>query len=568
MDTNIENIAENPVEAKRHRHLVAFPAFALFLAVTLLSLRMTEGVMTADLALPQGEPRSIVHLENGIEGVAASGAEITDTGTVPELKSGTLLASHPGLFGVSMGDVACYGYHGGFLVTRTDRERSVAAVTSPVLVMQGGMRMIVPVGLQWSLRAGSALEPLSSGPSGWSRSRALAALPPQFLLDERTDLSHLKFAEDLLPSARSGTPAGQPVLSEALLPEARDHAIADWQSSVIGSLRGAVKNENAKALAGILGDDRFASAFAGEKGTAALALVLGEVPAEASDLQMHLTERLIGDERLWILLSYHPAFRAVAWTYDRLDLPREPSITRLFFLPFSDASADAVPAIAFSRFTTGFIQVLGAMEQPEPMLKFLFTSYEPLIGRLNALGYPLRSQAFAATLINLLTPYAPTYPEVENAIAHIRMQTVQTDSVAIPEDLSADLTRREEERASASAAEEASALESSVSSSSSASSVSSSSVPVQVLSPMEVERRTHILLHSAEAVYTLKTEVKADKPDVVRVNNVVFASSSGDHMVGFTLNLATDTVSDIVIDGRNDFAFTSQFASFVRWLKK
>lgn len=553
MDTNTENEVQEAVAHVRHRHLVALPVFALFLALTFLSARVTENAVTADLGLPQGEPRSIVHLPGNIEGVAASGADIADSGAMPELKRGTLLASYPGLFGVSAGDVRCYGFHGGFVLTRTDRELTVAAVTSPVLVMQGAMRMIVPVGLQWSLPQGGQLEPLSSGPAAWSHSRVLSELPPQFLRDQREDLAHLKFSADL-PAAITAMPGAEPVISDALLPEARAHVIVDWQNSVIGAVRGAVQKGNAGALKTILDDERYASVFTDEKSIASLALVLGETPSDASELQMLLTERLTSDERLWILLSYHPDFRAVAWTFDRIDLPREPVITRLFFLPFSDMTADAVPSIAFARFTTGFIRVLGVLEQPEPMLKFLFTSYEPMIGRLEALGYPMRSGEFATTLINLMTPYADTYPEAAAAIEHIKMQVTANDAVAIPGDLSADLLRREQERSS--------------SSSSVAASVSSSSVPVQKLSPAEVERRTHILLHSAEAVYTLKTEVKAEAENVAKVSNIVFGAPSGDRTVGFTLNLATEIVSDISVDGKADFPFTPRFESFIRWVKK
>lgn len=526
-------------EVSRHRHFVAFPLFVLTFAVT-TALPLWVNKLPAMLTGSLPSDTAQLTFADGAYGIAYGNTVAEED----EIVKGSAVIASLGMFSLKSDENMLYGFDGAMHVTRSDKGLTVSALTTPVVVTQGNMRMIVPRGMQWSQPSGGTLEALSAGPDAWQAGRVLSRLPSYFVRDKLSDLSRLHSSVSALPDARDTAPGSLPSFTEALLPSAYENAVADWQAKVLGSVRYALEQGNPSAVLLLLENETYTEALGGKEGTSGLMLLLSQVASSDTALQMPLMETLSHNEVAWLLLSYHPDFNDVAWTFDRTDLPRESRLMRLFTLPLSLLTSQDSSDIALNRWKTGWNDVLVAMEDPSIMLRFMISSAEPMIDTLADAGLPERSRALARVVGELLQPFADAHDEVRSVLATLDARTGGV-TVSLPQEIVIPESH------------------------SSASSVASSSVSsVEELKPEQVTAKAHDVLRAADAVYSLKTSVEAISGFEARIENAIFASSTGDHTVSLTLNVVTGSVHDITINGQTGFPYTPRFESFVAWLKK
>ncbi|MBM3231282.1 hypothetical protein FJZ28_03050 [Candidatus Peregrinibacteria bacterium] len=541
-----------------HRHFVAFPTFLAVLALTTV---FSSGVQLPAALTGDGEQGVQVRFfSTGALGELSEGAEAHEDAATAILEKGSLLITHDGLLSVQAGNKTFYGLHGAFDVTRTQQDVTVAALTTPVLVSQGDMHMIVPVGMQWTATLEGTLAPLSSGPDAWSASRSVTLLPAHFVTEKLRRLSRFPKAVSALPPAQDVAAGQKPLLSEALLPEASAAVVREWKAKVIGAVRATIDRGDADGIRALLQDDALRDAFSGDEALPMLALLFGEAAGKNASVMMALFDTVSFDQKMWLLASFHPDFLSVAWLYERPELPREPKLVRLHLFVQALRTLNDVPGSALGKWEASWTQVLSAMEDPAIMVRFVASTVLDVLTPLEERGYPERALDTAHALVSLLSPYEEKVPDAAKALAAVRRFIDSRSTVTLPEDLSADLLDLQESRMRNAA--------SSFSSISSVSSSSSSSVASSEFSSDEVISKAHLLLQSSEAVYSLETTIEALSPTEARITDIVFGSSQGDKTVSFTLNIADETVRNITIDGQTGFPYTPKFASFAGWVKQ
>lgn len=135
----------------RHRHFVVFPLFALLLT---LSVVFVDVPVRAELSDP---------VEYATLSQTSQRFDATD------------------LLRINIDGIEFVLFDGSAHIVRTDDAITVSALTSPVAVLSGEQRMIVPVGMQWSYAVGTPLASFAGGFRDWMEDRTPQLLPQIFI---------------------------------------------------------------------------------------------------------------------------------------------------------------------------------------------------------------------------------------------------------------------------------------------------------------------------------------------------------------------------------------------------
>ncbi len=146
-----------------HRLFVALP-----LAVMVFGVSLHDVFFPASAHVLQAAPTVALQSTPGTL-LSASGATI-------DFRQGTALIVSKGLVRVTAGERVLQGFSGGFEITRDASSLTVAALTTPVLLTEGGRSIIVPAQSQSTF---------SDAP------QALQGLPESYLRDRLMVVSHL-----------------------------------------------------------------------------------------------------------------------------------------------------------------------------------------------------------------------------------------------------------------------------------------------------------------------------------------------------------------------------------------
>ncbi len=522
---------------RAHRHFLAAPCFLLTIAAIALG---GLGASSQEFVHWEEHPAGNVFSLTGVRGMVSLGGNIDISGEEIELREGSVLLSSDGLATLRASRFALLGLAGAFHATLQGDVLSVAAISSPVLILDGERRMLVPMGLQWRGTV-SSLPSLDAGLGPWADARSAQSLPTHFQEDQLRRIALLPEPEETLPTSRMSLPLSFWKLSY-LLPKAQERWGERWSDGVLGVLRQRIERGDEEGARALLGDPRFADALSSARGAQVLLSLLLRAP-EGSNLESSILSMLQeGHESLWLLTALHPRYRALAWTLPHPAVSEESQAALLFALPQSDILPEALLPFTLERWA----QAVSSLRDPVPFLEELVARLSPFIARLEEQGYPERARHLAQVLLFLAEPHDSSL-SLEARDLLQRMETM--DQVSLdPVDWEALQAPAEEEVVSGEEEKEV------------------ADAP-QDFNAQEAEGRAYQLLREAGGLFTIETELHALSPDVVHASSVVFASPAGERLFDLDIDVARGVVREVSVDGE-EFPYEVPLRSFAEWARK
>lgn len=476
----------------------------------------------------------------GAYGVVYSGGELLEEGDHLLLSKGSaLLASH-GLVRIYVNGALFIVMNGAAHITQGTNSVTIAALTSPVVVLSGDQRMVVPVGMQWEFSDGIAT--INDGFDMWMQARKPLPLPVSFIERKLGDLSIVRQPENILPEAVPYVSTDFFPEKQVLLQVSESHVQQEKHEKILGAVRFAIEAGDSDRFEEFLAMPSVIEALATERGTAVILTLLSSTDASDTALRMLLLEQRITYEDIWLAASFHPEFRDIAWALPEPNVSVESQLTRSFLLPFSTLSPEVFSDFVFERFTVSLRDMLGKVGDSDAFGADVVHTHLPLIQKLEDRGYPLRARLLSNTLLELIDALDDPSEDVKKAQQYL----LQRDRINL-----APLPPKKEPRP----IEEVVAPE-------------PEPEPEVTLSTEEVEAKAYLLLEDAGALFTINSAISAYDGNKARVMDVLFSTETEDRAVSFTLDVVLLNVSNIEINGNTDFPYTPSFDGFVQWIRK
>lgn len=518
----------------RHRHLVALPALLLItsLAVVPTFFHLSSLHANTENAVVSGE-NTPISLPSGTFGILHEGFLQGHSGILRLQKGSATLASD-GVLQMEVRDALLTGLRGAFYASLDDQQLTIAALTTPVSVSLYGQSMVVPVGMQWQVDLQKGMAPLSSEFRTWIASRTPQKIPLAFLERKRADLATLTQPVVSLPAATWSIPEST-VFDALMLPVSKMRALQERSERLLGSLRYAVEHGQTHDVRTIVQDATFSDVLSTYRGRNVVAHLL----STKDSVNLDLLQLLVQDSQLWAVASLHPVYQAETWSLFGPDAPSEQRVARVFLFPWSLFSVQKASALSFHRFGEELIAVSKqAGDTGSTVLEYALSVHMPLIAELEESGFPKRAELLRSTYLQRISDTPMPTKRLEQFRIELQRSTdISTDMLPEPEEPSEVQPQKEPSRTLHS-----------------------------TLSPEEVEQRAYAMLTEAGAIFSVETNVSSYAPDEARVHRVLFASHAEDKEVSFTLNVVTQNVYDIEIEGKGGFPYSPQFTDFVRWL--
>ena len=519
-----------------HRWLVVAPFFVMFLA-----LSMREGVehrsATADLTLgsskiisAQGTVKNVTVGESVLRLDPGSRVDISEVSR-PALIDGSVLVVSKSLSHLHVGSMDLEGWNGGFQVTKQGSEITVAALTTPVFVVEGNHQTIVPAFMQWN---GATLTSSTDGVSGWLSSRALHSLPVSFSADQLQTIQSL-ISTLVMPVPTVDTSILPSLLGQDLrLAPARDRAESAERQNRVNALLQAF-SQNSGAADSLLKTDDIHDLLASSEGQDVLPDLLSLAVSQGKG-DFLLSFFTMQPDRL-LLASFHPLLRNhVRVLPVTATLSDDEQWSLLLLTPASDILPQAISDIAVQQWQSSWQNFV----QSKTGVK-TFTDSLPLlkgeIDRLDALEYAKRVDTYASAILTLAEP----------------LDHLSSDATTTLADLH---TLRDQRRSESQISDPPVAPQSSSASSSS----QASSVDPVVL----IQQARDILLQ--QGFMTTAQTSFTPASGHVSVQDIVFGTAKGDITLQFTFDPTTEAVSEIQQDGKT-LPYSISLQQFMEWLK-
>jgi len=526
----------------RHRHLVAFPVFiaALVISFTDIHTDLPDVLGSVSHLFGTIEDKRFT-FDSGVYGVVYAGGELYEEGNHLVLAEGSALLASKGIVHVVVNDTSLSLINGAAHITQGTHGVTIAALTSPVVIFSGDQREIIPVGMQWELSE-NGIAPINDGFEAWMQARLPTLLPMSFIERKLGDLSIVRQPENILPEAVPYVSTDFVPEEQVLLQVSESHVQQGKHEEILGVVRFAVEAQDTDRLEELLSQPSVVEALATDRGAAVTLALLSTSDQSQTALRMLLLGLQISKEDVWLLSSFHPALRDIAWVLPEPDVSTESHVSRIFLLPFSAFSPETFSDFVFERFSVSLREMLGTVGDADAFGAHFVQAHLPLIQKLEDRGYPLRAQFLSQILLDLIKEMTSPSEDIEKAKEYL----LQRDRINI-----APLPPKKEPRP----IEEVVAPE-------------PESEPEVTLSTEEVEAKAYQLLEDAGALFTINSAISAYDGNKARVMDVLFSTETEDRAVSFTLDVVLLNVSNIEINGNTDFLYTPSFDGFVQWIRK
>ncbi|MDD5469526.1 MAG: hypothetical protein PHO92_01870 [Candidatus Peribacteraceae bacterium] len=532
---------------RTHRHFIAVP---LLLCAILLPTAL--GVLPASLlgsaaapekqsVVPSLNGTSVQVMPDGVQILLFEDAVLDTADVAPAVQEGSVLVSAEGIARVTVSSsMEAIAFNGAFHISRYGDRVTVSALTSPVLLLQNGTKMLLPAGRLWR-SGGTALPSLAGGMELWAGARATDAVPRSFLRDQLRSSALLPPASDAwLPPARARAPL---LTSSAVprLPAAAQRFLQEQEEIAIGLLRYAVEQRDGFAVSRLLQQSEYREAFATDSAQRAIALFLSR-SADFSPVALPLLTHLSSASDLWLLFSIHTRVNTAAWALVEPELPKEDELLCWFALPEADFHPVAFDNVVLRRWMERLSAYVDLLEDPQAFLSLFIRHTDAAVGRMDASHYPERAERLVATVYDFVQPLLPMLPQQSQEI--VRMWA-QRDKVPL---LPVIFGEEAQSPSSAQAREDAPQQP-----------AQPASVP-----PEQVEAKAKVLLAEAGALFTLRTQVAHAGGSAVQVRGIVFSTPLRDRVFDFLLDTEREEVRGIS-EGAQTYPYALPLRQFVAW---
>lgn len=524
-----------------HRHAVLVP---LFLAVTVVSTLSTAKREAQHASTVSGESEEF-RTRNGVVGRREKGTSVSFEAADPVLSEGEVLLKGEGRVALDVPGGTLLGLFGGFSAIRHGDTITIAALTTPVLLVRDdGARLLVPVGYQWR-GIPAALGSFDQGISLWEEARKVSLLPSDFRRRQLHSLEALPgdAGNAVLPPARSLFPAEPAFTTFLRFPAADQRAEGQWFRDVLGVVRGALESQEPERALEILRREDVRSTLQARRDQERETILVLAGRALTHAGVEHLLLPSVLTEDLALVLSVHPDFREVFWTLPegeaQFTTPEGSAIAVLTF-PGADMLPQGAADIAVRSWAGFADRVLkDGGDRSTALFEELTERMRTVISFAEQEQYAERTRRYADVLAALRQGRSVS-PEVDREIQRLSaLDSVRlTPKPAMSEaSLQASLVPpviRVEDRPS--------------------------------FDSRAVEALARQILGDSGALWSLKTTVEAVGPATASIRNIVFATPSGDKAFTFSLDTDSRTVQGIVQDGTT-LPFAISLEQFLAWVR-
>ena len=516
------------------------PVFGGVLALLLLIGSGVHSSLTASLTGTSDTHGGVMTLSQGTQVIRGDEGQV-EAALPPVLVRGSALFVHPGIFQVSAGSFLLNGLAGAFHVVMNGDAVTVSAITTPVLVEQNGLKVMVPVGYQW--RGAGNLPELQSGIYDWATARKIDPLPQYFLREQLLALNGLPQSDNLLPPAVHDVTYDEESL-RLLLPKARAREHALLRDHVLGELRYKLEKEDRMGAQTLLKDSRFAVFFDEADSLPSLAILAARHCGEAPDVCTDLLTRLSVRTDLWLLSAYHSGLRSKVWAQDGPTLSQEERFLLVFTLPASDSLAESLSSVVLTWWAQQATSLVSGSDARTDLVTELLLTHFPVVRRFAEGGYPER----AAEIVQGLQVIAEPVKSVLSAdiLKGLRDAKTQVEH-------SVELSSLEESSAVSSEAGEKSSI------------ISSTGKKASGID--HVDRVATTMLEEAGALFTTQTRIVPTDDQRAHVEGILFGAADGDHTYVFDFNVVEENISGIARDGK-EMPYALTFRKFLEWARK
>ncbi|OGJ60698.1 hypothetical protein A3C37_00695 [Candidatus Peribacteria bacterium RIFCSPHIGHO2_02_FULL_53_20] len=519
-----------------HRHYVILPLLALSVLGTGVAALHGGSLGLTAITVPAGSSQGeIFEHVSGMRGILLPGAQMDLQGDLPVLQEGSALIAADRPVALRVGVYTLLSVGGGYHVTNNGDAVTIAALTAPVLIEAGALRAAVPAGTQWRLRS-KDLTLWGDGIAAWMDARRVTPLPKRFAVEQQEALRTITAAS--LPEPRTEVSAFiEAHLPE--LPEAHARRREQWTDAIFGALRFRVEAEDAAGVQELLLRSDLAGAFSTDRAKAAVSALL--FAAERSTaLQQQLLPILTKDSDLWLLLSLHPQVSTVVWTLPQPPHSSEAAAVRLLTFPFADFRDEAGHAQPWGRWEEGLLASVLAAKDPGTVAGELITRLGNLAIDREAVGYPERARSIAKALRTLGDALgksiSPEAREMLNALSRFDRVDVRMAAELAPAPVAPKVA---------------------------------SAFPVvkEHFDPVLVEWQAREMLRSAGAAFSLETRIIPESVTRALIENIVFAGSTRDRTLTFTLDLERSEVL-VIHEGGEEYPYALPMQAFTEWIRR
>lgn len=525
----------------RHRHLVILPAVLVLVGLSLVGsfTTLSDSIPTVQSNISAVGTQAEFSFPSGDYGVLYSGF-MHRSEDVLHLDYGAAGLATDAVLRVEVGDIRLTTIQGSLYVSVDERAVTVAAMTAPVYVMLENQRTIVPAGMQWQLSKADGMANLNDGFADWLTSRKPTPLPKSFMRRKQDDLSEVSVEAVELPSMYEEVPDGTSALLQFLLPTSAEKQVKKQHEKALGALRFVVEQGSTQALEAVLADALVQAALVTPYGQDTLVRLLH---GRETSVRMLLLQQLVQHEDLWAVASAHDAYVDVTWSIFEPETSVESRLTRVFMLPYVAQTAAEFPQYIFDRHRAALLNILPNVGNTEVLIENVLTAHVPAVFALEDRQYPLRARALRATLLALIAD--ALNPTDRMAAARKKLDELGEVVLApLPpkpaEEVTAALVEPKQEEAE----------------------------QAPQFTAEQAEAKAYDMLTQAGALFSVQSAVAAFAPNQVRVSDLLFSTPTEDRLVGFTLNVATEQVTDISVNGDSDFPYSPTFEGFVTWIRK
>ena len=535
-------------ERSRHRHFVALPLLVAAILATVAA--GGEGVRAQgaeDRRSHDVDGGEAVTLVSGARAVLFGGADVDRSAETPILRDGTVLLSGRGIVELRAGAYFLVGMDGAYHATLQDGTLTVAALTTPVLAMDGRSVALVRAGMQWSAN-GSKLSILADGIRAWTADRKEAPLPEHFI---RREIALLGDPGTGVLPGRDGRQAP----SLLLVGSARRRGVDDARERLLGELRDAVEAGSVTGVQSLLADSELAALLGTDRGLAVVAVLLSALP-EGSALRLPLLDILARQEDLLLVLSLHEKYRAEAWLAGTAELAREARAARIFAITGAPGGRGLHSALLAERLRGEIAALRAALDSPVPVFTELISTAADTVERAEGNGHPAFARLLAGAVAGASADVEGQLGgEAQAALAALRsFGQVDARREMVFED---DEDGRGEGDSVGAAVPEQIPI-------AGATDVHSA----ESFNPADVARMAEDVLTGAGGLFTVRTEIVGVAPHRAEVRRMVFASPAGDREASFTIDFREDRVRDIDLGDGRSYPYESGIEGFLEWVRR
>jgi hypothetical protein len=387
-----------------HRTLVVLPVFAVLCALSLWSGSVHKAQVGSDLGILQvtEEPAHFV-LDSGAKIVGMPGASFA-MGTEPTLYHGEVVIASPALTVLRTADLQLHGWNGMFAASVEGETLTVIALTTPVVVVQGGERLIVPIGSQARLNA-----PLDAwNTDSWAAAHRLLPLPAHYIRERITLIGGVPEADSI--PVTHGVSTWTTMANVLQLPAAKERSQETHEESLLDALMVALQDRDTPTIQSLLLKPDMEIALRSSAGIAVLPTLLALAPNEQRPL---LVPFLQSATDFWLLASAHPILRDRTWVMNSESSPF--ALERIGAFPASDTLAESASVIAVDAWAMETAAYLTThKDDASSKLEALASGWVRIIERHVSEQLTERALRYAKAVTAIAAPYRETLsPELQ-----------------------------------------------------------------------------------------------------------------------------------------------------------